>query len=114
MGYAPPKVKISDIKFSKKRVPIGSTLNFEFEIESQADQKLMIDYGIHFVKANGSTSRKVFKYIDRGFKKNEQSSFCKKHSFKQLSTRKHYPGIHTFEIIINGQVYRGYSIKVTP
>ena len=35
-------------------------------------------------------------------KENEERSYEKKHSFKDLSTRKHYPGIHSIAIIVNG------------
>ena len=34
----------------------------------------------------------------------------KKHSFKNMSTRKHYSGEHKFEIVVNGEVKASASL----
>ena len=54
------------------------------------------------MKSNGRRSRKRFKISEVTLKENEERSYEKKHSFKDLSTRKHYPGIHSIAIIVNG------------
>lgn len=81
-----------------------SDLEFELQVRNNAasDNKLMIDYQLHFMKANGKLSPKVFKWLDRIEKGNNQSSFVKKHSFRTVTTRKHYPGLHRLEVYVNG------------
>ncbi len=55
-----------------------------------------------FVKANGSTSDKVFQISEFSLKANTAKTFKRKQWFKELSTRKHYHGKHTITLIING------------
>ncbi|MGB0881576.1 MAG: hypothetical protein ACPGSO_01395, partial [Vicingaceae bacterium] len=57
---------------------------------------------IAFVKANGSTSNKVFQLSEFSLKANTQKHFKRKQWFKELSTRKHYPGEHKITLVING------------
>jgi hypothetical protein len=43
---------------------------------------------------------------------NETKSFSKQQSFKDLTTRKHYKGIHTISIIVNGQVKAALDFEI--
>ncbi|HHQ5728466.1 hypothetical protein NMF93_15955 [Clostridioides difficile] len=54
------------------------------------------------MKSNGKKSRKIFKISEVSLKENEKKSYMKKHSFADVSVRRHYPGIHSITIIING------------
>lgn len=54
------------------------------------------------MKSNGKKSRKIFKISEVSLKENEKKSYMKKHSFADVSVRRHYPGIHSIAIIING------------
>jgi hypothetical protein len=54
------------------------------------------------VKSNGKRNRKIFKISEVSLKENEKKSYTKKHSFADVSTRKHYPGIHSITLIVNG------------
>ncbi len=101
LGYGQPAVKVKKLAITNTTIQQGGYLNFSLELESQKEQNLMIDYAIHFVKANGKLSDKVFKLAIKKAKK-EKLHFTKKHSFKQMTTRKHYPGKHVLEIIVNG------------
>jgi hypothetical protein len=35
-------------------------------------------------------------------KENQKKSYARKHSFADVSTRKHYPGTHSVTLIVNG------------
>ncbi|MHA1911892.1 MAG: DNA alkylation repair protein [Candidatus Kariarchaeaceae archaeon] len=103
LGYdEDPEVQIKDFKVNPK-FAIGEDLTFSFELSSLKQQKLMIDYRIYYVKANGKLAGKVFKLRKCSLKKDEKKTITKKHSFRQMSTRKHYPGEHKIEIIVNGE-----------
>ena len=75
---------------------------FAFSISATESTKVRLEYGINYVKANGKTSRKIFKLSEVSLKANEKKSYTRKHSFVDLSTRKHYPGIHSVTLIVNG------------
>ena len=70
----------------------------------------MVDYIIHYMKANGKTNEKVFKLaiVDlHGTKK-----INKRHSLRQMSTRKHYSGKHSVEILVNGERFCHKSFEL--
>ncbi|MFT6896429.1 MAG: hypothetical protein ACJA13_000830, partial [Paraglaciecola sp.] len=66
-------------------------------------QKLVVDFAIHFVKANGQRKAKVFKLANLQLMAKSQCQLNKKHGIKAISTRRYYAGIQQLEIIINGQ-----------
>jgi len=117
LGYhTDPRVEVerfSVSKSSQKIVP-GDTLNFSFEITAQHDEKLMVDYMIDFVKANGKTKPKVFKIKKVDLKKGETISVEKKHRFvKDATTFTFYPGKHTLTLQINGKKMGVATFEVT-
>ena len=64
LGYGKkPAVEISDVSFVPKRVAIGANVAVSFVLRSKArtSQDLLVDLAVHFVKATGKASRKVFK-----------------------------------------------------
>jgi len=105
LGYTiNPKLTITAFEILTPTFKIGESLRFSLAIQSTAkqQQRLMIDYAIHYTKANNKLKDKVFKLAKKTIKPNESFTLKKKHSFKQMTTRKHYPGKHSLEIIING------------
>jgi len=108
-----PKIDISNFKFEDDRCKIGDEIYFSFELKSKLKQKLMIDYSVGFVKANGNNSSKIFKLSKKELKKGEVIKIRKKQSFKNYSTRTIYPGIHNIELQINGNLIGKIEINVT-
>jgi len=108
LGY-PTDVKISvdNLKLNKATCQMGDEIEFSFDIASQAqeEQNLMIDFVVHYMKANGKKAPKVFKLSKKKLPANKKFSFKKKLSFKAISTRKYYSGLHEIEIQVNGKRY---------
>ncbi|MED3804591.1 DNA alkylation repair protein [Lysinibacillus xylanilyticus] len=97
-------VSVTELSLEEDSLEIGQTLIFSFSVQtnSSESQKLRVEYAIDFVKANGTTSRKLFKVTERIFEK-EGRRYIRSHHFKDLTTRKHYPGKHKLAVIINGK-----------
>jgi len=95
-------VKLLEFVLDKTSISIGDSIAFSFSVLAEKEVKARLEYGIDYVKSNGRRSRKRFKISEVTLKENEERSYEKKHSFKDLSTRKHYPGIHSIAIIVNG------------
>jgi 3-methyladenine DNA glycosylase AlkC len=100
-----PKVSLSSLTLSSNNISMGDNINFTFDLVSKTkkQQKLVIDFIIYFVKANGEQRGKVFKLKNVIVKANEKIIFSKNHSFKKISTRKYYTGEHAIEILVNGK-----------
>jgi 3-methyladenine DNA glycosylase AlkC len=108
LGFsANPKINIAGFKLCVDQISIGQYLEFSFKITSLSPnpQKIMIDFIIHFKKANGKLAPKVFKLSQKEILPGETLEISKKHSFKKISTRTYYLGTHSIELQINGQKF---------
>jgi 3-methyladenine DNA glycosylase AlkC len=106
LGYAPDaKVAVKDLTVAPRRIRTGEAIAFSFTLASGADraQKLMIDYVLHYRKANGKTAPKVFKLTTRTLAARAEERLEKKHTFKPIGIRPYYPGEHMVEIQVNGR-----------
>jgi hypothetical protein len=74
----------------------------------------MVDYLVHHVRANGSTSPKVFKGWKLTLDPRASVSLRKRHSLRPVSTRQLYPGLHRIELQINGQVMADADFTLLP
>jgi hypothetical protein len=104
---ARPKLKLTAARLSAASIRIGGALSFSFTLDSTTSraQDLVVDFVVHFVKANGGLRPKVFKLKRASLKARGSVGFDGKVSFASMTTRKHYPGRHRIEILANGQAY---------
>jgi len=103
-GFGDPgKLEITNLKVEKSKLNIGESTGFSFNIVNNEKEKckIRLEYSIDFVKANDKTSKKVFQIIENEYQPGTYT-LKRKHSFANLTTRKHYPGIHKISIIVNG------------
>lgn len=100
------KVRVDHLVVSPRRLRLGERLEFSFTVVSEAPgaQHLVIDYAIHYRKANGGTTRKVFKLKEVELPAKGALHLRKRQRIMDLSTRKHYPGEHMVEVQVNGRV----------
>ena len=63
----------------------------------------MVDFAIHYIKANGKPKAKVYKWCKIELGAAQEKTLSKKVNLANLSTRTHYAGTHRIDIIINGQ-----------
>jgi len=86
-------------------------LSFQMDVNDKQSKKIRLEYLVYFVKANGKTSPKVFQISEKVWQAG-QHTIAFKHSFLQRTTRKHFPGVHRFELVINGEKKAETSIKL--
>lgn len=106
LGFNPNiEIEVEDFKLSKKKIQLGESITFSFVVRSTTfkDQKLSIDYVVHYVKKSGKLSPKVFKLKNIELAGKDEIKITKKHNFKNFTTRVHYEGEHKIEIVINGK-----------
>lgn len=109
-----PKVVLETAKIRPKRVAIGGQVAIELELRSTARsaQDLLVDLRVHFVKANGRTSPKVFKLKRVRLSAGEVATFATKISLAVHSTRKPQPGTHALDVLVNGVPLSAGSFQV--
>jgi 3-methyladenine DNA glycosylase AlkC len=114
LDFGPPQVALHDLALKPQRMRLGDTLTISFTLRSQASapQKLVIDYLLHLVKANGSTQPRVFKLGTHTLPGGEAATFEKKHPLKPVTTRRYYSGQHRLEVQVNGQILGGAAFEL--
>lgn len=92
-------------KVTPPRLMLGSALTLEASLISTARkrQRLAVDYVIHYIRANGSTSPKVFKWSELELAPDEAVSLLKRQTVRDFTTRTHFPGRHVIELQVNGR-----------
>jgi len=99
-------IEVEGFTLGETSVPIGADMPFSFSVSVKQAAKVRLEYGIDYMKSNGKRNRKIFQISEVSLKENERKVYERKHSFADVSTRKHYPGIHSIALIVNG-VERG-------
>jgi 3-methyladenine DNA glycosylase AlkC len=91
---------------SPKRLAVGDALWLELDLRSTSGrvQRLQIDYAVHHVKADGSTSPKVFKGWSVELAAHQRLTLERKHSMRTVTTRRYHAGMHAVDVRINGEV----------
>lgn len=95
-------IDIQDFALDTPVLSIGEDLIFSFTILAKKATKTRLEYGIDYVKSSGKRNRKIFKISEVSLKENEKKLYRRKHSFADVSVRRHYPGIHSVILIVNG------------
>ncbi|MFJ2536721.1 MULTISPECIES: DNA alkylation repair protein [unclassified Pseudomonas] len=103
---AKPEVELLDVKIEPAVVRLGEAITLSFTVKSTVleEQRLVIDYAIDYVKANGGVSAKVFKLktlVLAGF---ESVVVGRRQVMKDFTTRKHFAGVHAVRVMVNGEV----------
>jgi 3-methyladenine DNA glycosylase AlkC len=97
----------AELALDRKRVKVGEDVGLEVQLQlksgAKAAQKLLIDYALHHVKANGATSAKVFKGWKQTLEAGQTLKLTKRHSLKEITTRRYHPGLHRIELLVNGK-----------
>jgi 3-methyladenine DNA glycosylase AlkC len=106
LGFgAKANVAVRKVSIAPTRVPIGGSVNVSFELVNKTAkrQRVMADLVVHFVKSRG-TGAKTFKLKVVDLPPRGSMRLSKKIALQQLTTRKHYAGLHKVEALLNGAV----------
>ena len=104
-GFGMPPALQAALSVSPLTLKPGSVLTLTARLTStaRASQTLAIDYVIHYVKASGGTSPKVFKWTTAELPAGGELTLTKRQTIRDFTTRKHYRGAHRTELQINGR-----------
>lgn len=95
-------VVVENFMLGAASTSIGEDISFSFTVWAKQATKVRLEYGIDYVKSNGKRNRKIFNISEVSLKENERKQYTQKQFFADASVRKHYPGIHSITIIVNG------------
>jgi 3-methyladenine DNA glycosylase AlkC len=108
-------VVLEQLDAAPTNLPIGATCELRATLRSTAatTQRLVIDYAVQFASVHGTLRRKVFKLRTSELAPGAALAITWNHSFRQLSTRRHYPGAHVIELQVNGIIVGQVNITLS-
>lgn len=109
-GLGPPELELTRLFVETPKVEYGKALEFSATIQSTANtpQQLIIDYVVHFKKANGRLAPKVFKWSKATLEPGTGLTLARRHPIRPITTRVYYGGGQALSLRINGKDF-GHS-----
>ena len=107
-------ISIEHFRVSTPKIKIGTLLEFSFNLlnNSSKKNKIRLEYGIYYQKANGMLTKKVHKISEKEYAGKSVTQITRKHSFRLVTTRKFYSGLHQVAVIINGTELEKYNFEL--
>ncbi|MFO1326707.1 MAG: DNA alkylation repair protein [Rubrivivax sp.] len=96
-----------DFGVAPRRVTLGGSLTLTLVLRStqRQPQRLVIDYAVHHVKADGGTRPKVFKGWVIELAGKGERTLTKTHPMRAVTVRRYHAGRHAVDLRINGRVW---------
>jgi len=108
------KVLCEGFEVLPRHVSVGEAAIFQTVITNtdSCPSNLRLEFAIGFVKSNGSVSRKVFAWRREELGANETRTFSRRFRFAHYTTRRQYLGLHSIDVIVNGETRATTAIEV--
>ncbi len=116
LGFtAEPVVDGERFEVEPAEIALGEHIELVAALRSTADpeQRLVVDFVIHHVRANGSTGPKVFKWSTPTLSAGETVELRKRRMIATASTRRYHAGLHRIELQVAGTAAAEASFRLT-
>lgn len=104
-GIVPqPDVKVMEWTVTPDLIAIGGSVQFRYGLQVPEGEsvKLRIELAVMYPRSTGKMYRKLFKLSEKTVAGGSIVQGGRFFSFADLSTRRHYPGTHRLQLIVNG------------
>jgi 3-methyladenine DNA glycosylase AlkC len=97
-------------------IALGESITLSIALRSTVarDQRLVIDYAVHYVKKSGATAAKVFKLRTLDLAAGATAKIVHRQTVRDFTTRTHHPGRHAVDLLVNGQVMATSAFDLRP
>jgi 3-methyladenine DNA glycosylase AlkC len=105
-GIDAPLRGAAALVITPKRIVLGASVTLAVRLRSTARraQRLVVDYAVHHVKADGRSTAKVFKGWVVELAPGEERRLSRNHAVRPITTRRYHPGRHVVTLQVNGRV----------
>ena len=114
LGFGAAEVEIEGLATDAPGYTLGETMTFSFAIVSTSTepQRLMVDYRVHYVKARGPRTAKVFKLKTVELEPGGRVEVVKRQHLAPISTRRYHAGTHALDIQVNGASFEAVEFEL--
>jgi 3-methyladenine DNA glycosylase AlkC len=109
-------VTVRHFSVEPQTVRLGDRIAIAADLVSTApgNQRLVVDYRIHYARAGGKTAAKVFKLKTFELAGGDTARLGIGQAIRDFSTRRHHPGRHEIDLIVNGQTMAHGAFDLLP
>jgi 3-methyladenine DNA glycosylase AlkC len=99
------RVRLMHVSVTPPQVRTGESVVVALDVCNTAKhaQQVLVDLRVLYVKSGGRRSPKVFKLKALDLAPGAGASLSKIVSLAEMTTRRHYPGVHQVEVLLNGK-----------
>lgn len=99
------KVAVDRFAIEPATIRLGEPITVDVRLQSTAsiDQRVVVDYRVHYARPRGKVASKVFKLKTFDLSANAVATLTTRQMIRDFSTRRHYPGRHMVELLVNGR-----------
>ena len=107
-------IGIEKFQILTPKVKLGDSLEFSFNLLNSNNEKnkIRLEYGVYYQKANGTLAKKVHKISEKEYTGNSVTQITRKHSFRVVTTRKFHFGLHQVAVLINGNEFEKHDFEL--
>jgi 3-methyladenine DNA glycosylase AlkC len=104
LGFTPVTVEVVGPVLAGTEIPFGGELSFTAGVVNTGAEPaaLAIDYVVHHMKADGRQRATTFKLTTARLGPGKRLELSRRHSFREITTRRYHPGAHAVELQVNG------------
>ena len=106
-------VTVTGLTATPDTVPIGGQVTVTFTLTAGTSVRAVVDYAIHHAGPRGPRSPKVFKLSTVTLEPAQPRAVTRRHTFREVSVRRLYPGAHRLDIQVNGRVLATTEVILT-
>jgi 3-methyladenine DNA glycosylase AlkC len=109
-------VRVEEWSVSPSTVDAGGSAEVRYALRMPAGEpvKLRLELAVTFPRPGGKSYRKLFKLSEKVVAGGVRVEGGRRFSFADLSTRRHYPGIHRMALLINGRETASVEAVLNP
>lgn len=116
LGFVAADVIVDGPTLDRSSIVLGEELLICGAIRNSGQEpaKLVVDYVVHHVKADGSRTPKTFKISTTTLAPGETLEIAKRHKIVPITTRRYHPGVHAIELQVNGVRFGFAEFELLP
>ncbi|WP_123043158.1 DNA alkylation repair protein [Cohnella candidum] len=109
-------VEVEEWALSDREIPMGGSVEARYKLRVPEGEaiKLRLELAVTFPRPGGKSYRKQFRLSEKIAEGGSVVIGVRRHSFADLSTRRHYPGVHRLALIVNGSEMASAEAVLTP
>jgi len=107
-------IEVLEWEVHPSSLSIGEAVEFRYglRVPHGEEAKLRIELAVFFPRSTGKMYRKLFKLSEKDVAGGTLVQGGRGFSFADLSTRRHYPGVHRMALVVNGREVSEVEIKL--